>query len=296
MIKSVFLVFALSGALFAQQGTRPDPMAGQTSAQPAATPTNTPQAQQDASPAAAPPKTQPDNAAPAQASAPETNQTPAASPGQSSSPQSAPNQTQQNNSTKPQTDNFTASNVELTPPVTGSPTTKIIDASAVGKHSGLTGAPDPLLDTPPLPKGKPTLIGGTATKVDRIRSRITVEPFGAKNKMTIMVDERTHIFRNGVETTIEKVKKGDRVYFDTMLDGPKIFAKNVRVVSETGAAEVRGQITAYDPGRGIIQLNDALSSRPVSFKINSSTKVSAQQGSATVGDLGCAGGRDVRTG
>ncbi len=179
----------------------------------------------------------------------------------------------------------TAANVQLTPPVTGSPETKIYDSSATGKHSGVTGAPDPLLDTPPLPKGKPTLIGGTATKVDRIRNRVTVEPFGAKNKTPIYIDERSHIYRNGVETTILSIKKGDRVYFDTMLDGSHIFAKNVRVVSETGAAEVRGQITAYDPRHGTIELQDALSSRPVSFRVTNQTKVTTDQGAASTNDL-----------
>jgi hypothetical protein len=245
-------------------------MAGQSASTPGASPTDTPQAKQNQSPPANTQSTTPDNAG---------SQTTQAQPPSDNAPkQSAPE--------TPKADNpQTASNVELTAPVTGSTQTKIIDSSAVGKHDGLTGAPDPLLETPPLPKGNPTLIGGTATKVDRIRSRVTVEPFGAKNKMTIAIDERTHIYRNGVETTIEHIKKGDRVYFDSMLDGPKVFAKNVRVMSEAGAAEVRGQITAYDPGRGTIQLQDALSSRPVSFRITNQTRVTAQQGSASTGDL-----------
>ncbi len=37
---------------------------------------------------------------------------------------------------------------------------------------------DPLLEPPPLPKGKTTLIGGIATNVDHVRNRMTVQPFG----------------------------------------------------------------------------------------------------------------------
>ncbi|HEY3927854.1 MAG TPA: DUF5666 domain-containing protein [Candidatus Koribacter sp.] len=289
MIRQVLLSvsFLAAVSLFAQQGTPPDPMAGQSAAQPGGAPTNTPQAQQDASPAAKPQPAQQNNAAtePAEAKPAAEQPTQPANNGaaEQNSNQNAPPEKQ---NPKPQTDNppTTASNVELTPPVTGAPETKIIDPSAVGKHAGMTGASDPLMDVPPLPKGQPTLIGGVATKVDRIRSRVTVEPYGAKKKMTVMLDERTHIYRNGVETTIEHIKKGDRVYFDTMLDGPKVFAKNVRVMSETGAAEVRGQITSYDYGRGLITLQDALSSRPVTFRIANTTKIQGQ-GSASANDL-----------
>lgn len=271
-----------AGVAVAQDGMRPDPTAGQNSTTPTGAPTNTPQARQDSSPAADTNSQRTPQAG--AASEPTQAQPPAA---QGSLPPTQQKSNDSNNNQKPSDSAApqVVTHVELAPPITGAPETKILDATAVGKHTGVTGAPDPLLDTPPLPKGKPTLIGGTAVKVDRIRSRVTVEPFGAKNKMPVYIDERSHIYRNGVETTVMGIKKGDRVYFDTMLDGSRIFAKNVRVMSETGAAEVRGQITAYDPARGTIELQDALSSRPVSFRVNNQTQVRSQQGSASIGDL-----------
>ena len=283
MIKSavVSLVLCATFAL-AQTGTPPDPVAGQSSAQPSGAPSNTPQAQQDASPAQKPEPTQQNNAT----TQPTQAQPPAAQASQPPANSSGNNNAPKQDNTKPQSDATpNVANVELTPAVSGPPETKILDSTAVGKHTGVTGAPDPLLDTPPLPKGKPTLIGGTAVKVDRVRNRITVEPFGDKKKTPIFIDERSHIYRNGVETTIMSIKKGDRVYFDTMLDGAHVFAKNVRVISETGGAEVRGQITSYDASRGIIQLQDALSSRPVTFRISNETQVRAQQGRAAISDL-----------
>lgn len=279
---TVLLSLTLAGGIaLAQQGTEPDPRAGQSGDRPVGAPTNTPQAQQNASPAA---NTTPQGNA---ATQPSAAQAPAPTP--NSSPAQDSRGTQQNPPPHnvPQSDNPpSTADVELSQPVSGPPVTKIFEASAIGKHTGVTGAPDPLLDVPPLPKGNPTLIGGTAEKVDRIRSRVVVEPFGSKKRMPIYLDERTHIYRNGVETTIEHIKKGDRVYFDTMLDGPRVFAKNVRVVSETGAAEVRGQITAYDPRRGTIELQDALSSRPVVFRLNNQTRIAGRQGSASTADLG----------
>ncbi len=67
--------------------------------------------------------------------------------------------------------------------------------------------------------------------------------------MKLFMDERSHIFRDGTETTVLAIHKGDRVYADTMLDGSKVFAKNVRVVTEPGIAEVRGQVVATDRER-----------------------------------------------
>jgi hypothetical protein len=144
---------------------------------------------------------------------------------------------------------------------------------------------DPVLEVPPLPKGKPTLIGGIATSVDQVRYRVTLAPFGGGPKLKLFLDERTHIFRDGTETTVLGIHKGDRVYADTMLDGSKVFARNVRVVTEPGVAEVRGQVIATDPQRGTIRVQDQLSARPVTFRVSGATKYSSFKGDANSGDV-----------
>ncbi len=144
---------------------------------------------------------------------------------------------------------------------------------------------DPVLEPPPLPKGKPTLIGGTATSVDQVRYRLTIAPFGGGPKVKLFMDERSHIFRDGTETTVLAIHKGDRVYADTMLDGSKVFAKNVRVVTEPGIAEVRGQVVATDPQKGTIRVQDQLSARPVAFRVGPATKYSSFKGNANSGDV-----------
>ena len=64
------------------------------------------------------------------------------------------------------------------------------------------------------------------------------------------------------------IHKGDRVYVDTMLSQDnRIFARNVRVLTQTGLAEVRGQVVSSDPGRGTISVRDQLSAKPVSFDV-----------------------------
>ncbi len=145
---------------------------------------------------------------------------------------------------------------------------------------------DPLLDVPPPPKGKATLVGGLVGKIDPIRNRITVEPFGGGDKMKVFFDERTHIYRDGTETTQANIHKGDRVYVDTLLDGPRVFAKNIRVVTQLLPADASGQIMAYDRRSGAMTVHDQLSAGPVSFTVGPQTVVTKEDhSSGSVADL-----------
>lgn len=157
--------------------------------------------------------------------------------------------------------------------------------TVINTNSSDPNANDPLLEPPALPKTKPTLIGGTASRVDHIRNRLTIQPFGGGPKVKVFVDERSHIYRNGEETTVLGIHKGDRVSVDTMLDGARVFARNVRVETQPGIAEVRGQVTAVNPEKGTVTVRDGLTSQAVTLGIGSGTKYSASRGSASSGDL-----------
>ncbi len=142
-------------------------------------------------------------------------------------------------------------------------------ATAPAKPS-TDSAPDPLLDVPPLPKTRVTLVGGVVTGIDRVRNKLSVEAFGGK-KMKFVFDERTHIYLNGVETTQLGIKKGDRVYVDTQLDGANVFARNIRVENKSGPADAAGQVVSYDAGKGTLVVRDQLSTAPVSFRLTKET-------------------------
>lgn len=129
------------------------------------------------------------------------------------------------------------------------------------------------------------MIGGLATSVDHVRNHLTIQPFGGGKKVKVFVDERSHIYRNGVETTVLGIRKGDRVYVDTMLDGSKILAKNVRVLTESGLVEVRGQVIGTNPEKGTISVRDQLSAKPVTFSVSGNTKYSSSKGAAVAGDV-----------
>lgn len=166
------------------------------------------------------------------------------------------------------------------------PKTEIFDSSATG--SGLTtDGHDPILDPPPLPSGNATLVGGTVASVDHIHNKMTVRVFGNGAKWKVAFDERTHIFRNGAETTQLAIKKGERVYVDTMLDRKKheVFARNIRVGIQAPSADADGQITEVDPARGEVSLRDKINSSPVQFRVDSQTRIVYGANPASLNDL-----------
>ena len=126
------------------------------------------------------------------------------------------------------------------------PKTEILDSSATAGALATDGH-DPILDPPPFPKGTTTLVGGVISGIDHIRNHLTVSVFGGGH-WVIFYDERTHIFRSGAEATSFSLRKGERVYVDTMLDnnGRDIFARNIRVGVAQPPALVDGQIIDFD--------------------------------------------------
>jgi hypothetical protein len=143
---------------------------------------------------------------------------------------------------------------------------------------------DPLLQPPPLPPGKPTLIGGIVGKIDRVKNDIVVKPYGG-GSLKIYFDERTHIYRDGVETTQLGIHKGDRIYVDTLSDGSRILAKNIRVNAATQPADARGQLLAFNPQAGRLEMRDELTSQPVTFNVNNNTVIRRGSQRASAADL-----------
>jgi hypothetical protein len=129
---------------------------------------------------------------------------------------------------------------------------------------------DPVMGVPPLPNGKTSMVGGRVGKIDGVRNKLVVKIFGG-GQWTMAFDERTHFYRDGKETTFEEVKKGDRVYVDTLLDGHQILARNVRVKTTSRPADAQGQVTGL--GHGSISVLDSLSGKPVQFRIAGDTQV-----------------------
>ena len=144
---------------------------------------------------------------------------------------------------------------------------------------------DPLLDLPPLPKNKVSLIGGTVAKLDPIQNRITVQTFGGKQKMRLGFDVRTRFYRDGQASNQRELKPGHRVYVDTQLEGTRIFAKTIWIETQAPVGDARGQVMSYDSGAGTLTLRDELSSQPTKFHVDPSVVVHQEKETRSVADL-----------
>lgn len=126
---------------------------------------------------------------------------------------------------------------------------------------------DPLLDLPPLPREKVTLIGGSVVRVDEVMNHMVFQPFGTHQKMQVHFDTRTHFYLDGKPITEREVKEGQRIYLDTQLNGDRVFAKTIwiRTTAESGVG--RGQIMDFDPRYKVVTVRDELSNQPLKLQL-----------------------------
>lgn len=145
---------------------------------------------------------------------------------------------------------------------------KVSNPEAEKERSGY----DPLLDLPPLPKGRLTLVGGTVSKIDPIGDHLEIRDFGG-GKTNVIFDLRTRILRDGAPASVKDIQPGRRVYVDTMLKGDQVFAKSIRLETGANQGNARGQVVAVDTGRGILKLREEVAPEPFPFRLTPETTV-----------------------
>lgn len=166
-----------------------------------------------------------------------------------------------------------------------SPATSALPAERQSAAERERSGADPLLDLPPLPEGKLTVIGGTVAKLDRVRDRLVLRPFGSKNELKLNFDLRTKITQNGQPATAKDIRPGVRLYADTMLNGDEVFAKNIRIAGEGAQGDARGQFVDYDARNGVLSLREQISPEPVKIKVTPNTKVQISNKDASIAEI-----------
>src|SRR5260370_1780883 len=167
-----------------------------------------------------------------------------------------------------------------------SPAQSVVSSSVVSASPAITlaneTAPPPdkpeialdpaslLPDLSSLPPAKATLVGGTVERLDSVQDRVTLQVFGG-GKMKIVFDPRTRIYRDGVPASAADLRRGDRIYVDTLLDGDTIFARNIHLKSAASTGESQGVIVSYR--RGELTMRDQLSPNPVKVPLIPSTRI-----------------------
>jgi hypothetical protein len=143
---------------------------------------------------------------------------------------------------------------------------------------------DPMLDLPPLPENKATLVGGIVAKLDSVRDRMSLRTFGGPN-MNVAFDIRTKVYRDGVPAHLTDLHPGDRAYVDTILNGNQVFAKSISISSKQNAGDARGQVVAFDAQRSVLTLREQISPNPLKFKVSRDTVVTSNHQPASLADL-----------
>jgi hypothetical protein len=164
-------------------------------------------------------------------------------------------------------------------------------ASMSATDANSSEAPDTTLDPasllpdlPELPRAKASLIGGTVDRLDRVRDQLTVQLFGG-GKMKISFDPRTHVFDNGAAASLSALRRGDRVYVDTILNGSTVFARTIRVKTTGMTGESQGTVVSFRADKGELMLRDALSPEPLKIHVTPETELTQGNHAFSAGEL-----------
>lgn len=136
----------------------------------------------------------------------------------------------------------------------------------------LGSAPIILPALPPLPAGKSTVIGGSIRDVDFVRDQFTLKVFGG-HSMKILFDERTHIYRDGIRTSLRDLHPEDHASIKTTLDGTSIFAINIHILSKSPEGECQGQVLNYDRKARVLTISSVLSREQIELRVPTNTPI-----------------------
>lgn len=176
----------------------------------------------------------------------------------------------------------TAQNPQQPKPNPPNPVENAIPAPAV--------AP-PARNLPPPPPGKSSVIGGEIRKVDPVRDEITLRLFGSNDKMKVFYDERTQIYRNGQRIGVLDLKPASHASVETTLDGTKVFALRIHMLSTVPEGECQGQVESFNASSRDLVVISSLSHQPVRISIPLDTPIvrvgqkEFASGGSGIGDL-----------
>jgi|SRR5580658_266991 hypothetical protein len=133
-------------------------------------------------------------------------------------------------------------------------------------------APVDLPPLPPLPRGKSTIVGGEILNVDPVRDSLILRVFG-KEKMKILFDERTQVYRDGKKTSLFELGRADHASVQTVSDGTSVYAISVHVLSHSPEGEYKGRVRSYNSDTRELTINSALSHEPFTLLVPLNTPI-----------------------
>ncbi len=132
--------------------------------------------------------------------------------------------------------------------------------------------PSAVLQLPPSPSGKATVLGGRIGNLDPVRDQFTLKVYGG-SPIKILYDARTQVYRDGVRAPLRSLRPEERASVETTLDGTSVFALKIHMLSQVPESECRGQVRAHDTGSGLLEVRCDLTEKPVTFGMPSDVAI-----------------------
>ncbi len=127
-----------------------------------------------------------------------------------------------------------------------------------------------LNDIPPLPRGRSTVFGGEIRELDPVRDQLTLKVFGTR-PMKILFDERTEVYRDGKRVPLRDVRPEEHASVQTTLDGSRIFALSIHMLSNADQGEYEGRVLSFDPSTGELEVAAGRSGETIKLQVATST-------------------------
>jgi hypothetical protein len=125
---------------------------------------------------------------------------------------------------------------------------------------------------PPLPHGRTTIFGGEIRSIDPVRDQMVLAVFGERS-MKVLFDERTQVFRDGKRIPLRNFSPAVHASVETTLDGTKLFAVSVHLLSETPDGQYEGRVLAFDSSTGELTVASGKSLEPLKMLVPSGTAI-----------------------
>jgi hypothetical protein len=145
-------------------------------------------------------------------------------------------------------------------------------------------------DIPPAPRGKSTVFGGEIRELDQVRDQLTLRVFG-EHPMKILFDERTQVYRDGQRVSLRDLKPEEHASVQTTLDGTKLFALSIHMLSNPDQGEYEGRVLNFNPSNGELSVASGRSSQAIKVLVQGNTSLlragqaASSTGRATPSDL-----------
>jgi hypothetical protein len=118
--------------------------------------------------------------------------------------------------------------------------------------------------------------------VDPVRDQFTLKVFGGQS-MKILYDERTQVYRDGKKIPVIGLHAADHASVETTLDGTKIFALKIHILSQLPEGDCHGKVLSYNPQTGKLIVYAILTQAPITLRVPPGIQVLriGQQASST---------------